>query len=462
MNSIFSPGKLEFNKNENISLLTPSTPYQVFLPIVEKAQLVGYFVSPDGSDTNPGTFLLPWKTIGKAAAMVSPGDTVYIRAGIYIEAPRFAISGTESDPIKILAYPGETPVVDGLNQLPLSYRGLVSVFGDWVQISDIEIRNSLYTGLGLYGKHDTANNIYTHHSQKEGIFIGGDYGIVENSLVWRNSMQNEGGISSSWSPGLVAGNDISDGITEYGIIRKNIVWENWGEGINTNEANGTTIEDNISHDNFSTNIYISDATNILCQRNFVFMDPLSYVYGYGSNVGIMMGDELYTPPSANIQVLNNLGYGNHRNFHWWQGVQGGGMYNVLIANNTFVNATGESSLGQGNVIIGLGEHFNVRFINNLVRQDDALPVIATINQPGVYYSNNLWSDPPYPAASGPGDIIADPLLAEFGSPFSPDWFRLLATSPAIGHALSLPEVLVDYFANWRGSMPDMGAVEDFP
>jgi len=70
--------------------------------------------------------------------------------------------------------------------------------------------------------------------------------------------------------------------------------ENWGQGINTYESNGTIMEDNISHDNSITNIYISDSTNVLCQRNFVYTTPGSIVYGIDSNVGIMMGDEVYT------------------------------------------------------------------------------------------------------------------------------------------------------------------------
>jgi hypothetical protein len=86
----------------------------------------------------------------------------------------------------------------------------------------------------------------------------------------------------------------------------------------------------------------------------------------------------------------------------------------------------------------------------------------TPEQPGILYSYNLWSKPPYDAASGPGDIIANPLLAYTGDPFSPDWFRLTASSPAIGHALSIPEVLVDYFGLNRDSNSDMGAIEYLP
>ena len=443
----------------NVPASSASDLSHLFLPLIS-TRLSGYFVSPDGSDTNPGTFSEPWKTIGKAAEMVNPGDTVYIRGGIYIEAPRLTISGTEKNLIKILAYPGETPVVDGENQLPHSYRGLVSIFGDWVYISGLEIRNSIYAGLGLYGKHDTANDIFAHHNQSSGIHIGGDFGVVENSHIWRNSMHNEFDAGSGVSPGLTAARD-SDGITEYAVIRNNVVWENWGRGISTFEANGTIIEDNISHDNFY-NIYISDATNILCQRNFVYTNPGSYVFPYGTHAGIMLGDETYTPPSASITIINNIAFGNQGNFWWWQGVQGGGMDNVLIANNTFVNGIGNPGQGREGVIISSGDHQNVRFETTWSNRTGDPPVIATIDQPDVTYSYNLWSKHPYEAASGPGDVIGDPMLAKTGEPYLPDWFRLTDFSPAIDQALLIPEVIDDYFGNLRGSFPDMGAIEYYP
>ena len=426
--------------------------HKSFLPVVKNG--TAYFVSPSGNDAGPGSQTQPWRTIGKAASMVVAGDAIYIHGGVYIEKVDFSRSGTEIKPIRILAYQGETPIIDGNNQLPNSYTGLLSISGDWVQVSGLEVRNSNYMGVALLGKHDMADNIYAHHSQKSGIYISGDYGIVENSRIWQNSLQNEGGKNTTWASGLIAGRDTTDGLTEYAIMRKNVVWENWGQGINTYEANQTIIEDNISYDNFSTNIYISDATNVLCQRNLVYMTPESVVYGTGPNVGIMMGDEKFTPPSANIKVINNIAYGNSRNFSWWKGTQNGGMNNVLIANNTFVN-----SYGDFGVVISEGSHQNARFENNIVQQDKGQGIIYVPLNPELTLSNNLWSEPPISAAFGPGDVVGDPKLAKIGQPNAPEWFILTNSSPAINKAKSLLEVVDDYFGNSRGSYPDIGAIE---
>ena len=433
----------------------PVDSYQIFLPLIFRAR--AYYVASNGSDANPGTLLRPWKTIGKAAQMVSPGDTVYVRDGIYTESVNFHISGTEANPIKIKAYPGENPIIDGGFH---EYLGsLLNITGDYIHISEIEVRNSTDWGIYIYGNYDVIDDVYVHHCTLAGIVINhGKHSTVQNSRVWRNSLINEYGHSNSWASGLSAARDGVSNVT----IRKNIVWENWGEGISSYEADHITIEDNVSHDNYSTNIYISDSTNVLCQRNFVYMNPESYVYGYGSNGGIMMGDEKYNPPSANITIINNIAYDNQGNFWWWQGLQGGGMNNVLIANNTFVNGIGDPNRGRGGVIISAGDHQNVRFENNLVQQDGVLPVIATVEQSGISYSYNLWSKTPWAPASGPGDIIGDPLLERSSSPYDPAWYRLTVASPAINHALSIPEVLFDFFNLARDGSPDMGAIEYIP
>src|SRR5262249_31357167 len=42
-----------------------------------------YYVSPTGSDSNPGSEAAPFKTIQKAADIVNPGDAVIVEDGVY-------------------------------------------------------------------------------------------------------------------------------------------------------------------------------------------------------------------------------------------------------------------------------------------------------------------------------------------------------------------------------------------
>ncbi|HUU17226.1 MAG TPA: right-handed parallel beta-helix repeat-containing protein, partial [Sedimentisphaerales bacterium] len=59
------------------------------------------------SDGNPGTEARPWKTIGKGTQSLQPGDTLLIKAGTYRETVILKRSGTEAEPIRIRAYPGD-------------------------------------------------------------------------------------------------------------------------------------------------------------------------------------------------------------------------------------------------------------------------------------------------------------------------------------------------------------------
>src|SRR5207249_5620831 len=63
-----------------------------------------YYVSPSGSDSNPGTQVSPWGTIQKAANTMVAGDTTLVMDGTYVHGYiRFATSGTSSQPITLKA-----------------------------------------------------------------------------------------------------------------------------------------------------------------------------------------------------------------------------------------------------------------------------------------------------------------------------------------------------------------------
>lgn len=66
-----------------------------------------------GDDQQAGTLAQPWKTLGHALHQLQPGDTLYLREGIYHERVVLTRSGTAEAPIVIAAYPGELPVLDG-------------------------------------------------------------------------------------------------------------------------------------------------------------------------------------------------------------------------------------------------------------------------------------------------------------------------------------------------------------
>ena len=66
-----------------------------------------------GDDDHVGSESSPWKTLKHALRQLKPGDTLYMRGGIYYERPSLSKSGSEGSPITIGSYPGEIAVIDG-------------------------------------------------------------------------------------------------------------------------------------------------------------------------------------------------------------------------------------------------------------------------------------------------------------------------------------------------------------
>ncbi len=73
------------------------------------ARAATYYVdanNPHARDAGRGTQSGPFKTIGKGASLLKPGDTLFVKAGIYRETVTLSQSGTAANPITITAYPG--------------------------------------------------------------------------------------------------------------------------------------------------------------------------------------------------------------------------------------------------------------------------------------------------------------------------------------------------------------------
>jgi parallel beta-helix repeat protein len=90
-----------------------------------------YFVdpsAPSAKDDNPGTESAPWKTIGRAGAAkgLRPGDTVWIKSGVYRESVDIKVSGEPGKPITFSAAPDARVVI----------KGSEIVKGPWTRLGD--------------------------------------------------------------------------------------------------------------------------------------------------------------------------------------------------------------------------------------------------------------------------------------------------------------------------------------
>jgi hypothetical protein len=135
-----------------------------------------------------------------------------------------------------------------------------------------------------------------------------------------------------------------------------------------------------------------------------------------------------------------------------------GLDNVLIANNTLVNAQ-----------LKIGTTFTPNNTNSFVRNNifasyNGVPVAVSNNTTGITFSNNLWSSSPPSALTGTAGVTGNPQLALTGSAspgaLTADFFRLLPASPAINKGVSLPGYSdYDFFSTARVGTPDIGGHE---
>ncbi len=87
-----------------------------------RANATTYYVSPSGSDSNPGTIDKPFASWQKLSSVLRAGDIAYIRGGTYRSPKAMGhgnypvdfrnLNGTASAHITVSAYPGEYPVLN--------------------------------------------------------------------------------------------------------------------------------------------------------------------------------------------------------------------------------------------------------------------------------------------------------------------------------------------------------------
>ena len=413
-----------------------------------------YYVSKSGDNSNNGSETSPFLTIQKGLAVVSAGDTVFVKTGIYNEQVTvYGKSGTASSQTTISAYPGDLPIIDGTGINIDGEGALVMIWDKFITFSGFEIRNSSKNGVTTSDEgHNLIRHNNIHDVMGQGIGLGGDNDIAEYNVVYNTSMNNYTKPGSVYNAAGISARRAPN----YAIIRHNIVHDVWGEGISTFEATHTLIEDNIAFDNWSTDIYISNANYVTLQRNFVYqtknMDKSSQVSS-ASQIGILLGDEKETPISAYNTIAYNIVYGCKRNLYSWGSNGSNGMNNLLIANNTFVNSTYHA-----NVQLNPNSNSHVIIKNNIVIQNGGLLPISLKNNTELTFSNNLWSSTPNILASGMNDIVGDAKLTNTNIPYEAASYALTSSSPCINKGVKVG-LATDYLNQAIIGIPDIGAYE---
>lgn len=155
-----------------------------------------YYVAPapTGDDAKNGTMDAPFASIAHAQMAAAPGDTVYLRGGVYsftagtnkcasqtdtVNAIVLNKSGASGNLIHYLAYPGEVPVFDFSKMKDDCRVKGFDVTGSWIHLKGLEVKgvpqnnmlNHESWGVWITGSNNIFEQLDLHHNMGPGLFI---------------------------------------------------------------------------------------------------------------------------------------------------------------------------------------------------------------------------------------------------------------------------------------------------
>ncbi|HEV3486263.1 MAG TPA: right-handed parallel beta-helix repeat-containing protein, partial [Vicinamibacterales bacterium] len=420
-----------------------------------------WYVSTTGSDSNPGTYDLPFETIEKADTVVQPGDVVSVRGGTYMLAGRLTINarGTAQAPIVFRSHPGETAIIDGtnvtgVNEMLMLYRT------EYVDFRDFEVRNSAklcITGWAVKNTRFLSNKI--HGCVKNAITIYHDtYGAsqdvtISGNEVWdtvRENMPPSPFPNGGWAQAIMVARTVRATVTD------NYIHENWGEGIVIGNSEQVYVARNRSRDNFSCLMYIERSRHVTVDGNIVWNTNMPAFYRFDDvSHGILMANEFESvfPEHilGNVTIINNIIINTRYAVGYVDIEAGGGAKNTFIANNTVYKASKTTLRMEDDDFTGSVIE------NNIFYQVNGWPVAQYFGT-GVAFRTNAWYGSTPPAnVQHSGDVLTNPMLVNPGG-YTANDYKLQAGSPCIG-AGTANSVTTDYWGTTRTSPWSIGAHE---
>jgi hypothetical protein len=313
-----------------------------------------YHVTPSGTSAGNGSLSSPWDmaTALRGPAGVNPGDTIWLRAGVYRGRFISRLSGTSASPIIVRAYPGERVTLDGnystsltsnlgsgtaftaatvtVADASLMESGLViSVGGEEMQI-DTRTGNTLTVIRGWNG---TCSGSCTGKSAGAAVRLESTSLTVEGDYTWY------------WGFELTNSGHATRLSTVYGSEPRG-GGVNWNNGLD-DRCNGCKYINLVANNIGANGMFSSQAA-----RNTEFHGNLLYYNGWqGPGEGDGKGHGIYAQNSSTSKrITDNLSFWN-----FGYGLQIYGSENALLDNFTV----------SGNFIFNNGEPTLLGVIRNL-------------------------------------------------------------------------------------------------
>lgn len=428
------------------------------------AQATNYYVSSSsGTNTTAnGRGLSPtnaFATIQYAADLTLPGDTVFVRAGTYVNtgtgSSLCAIrrSGAPGAYITYRNYPGDA-------QKPLLQFRYWYGFGFANDVSYVQI-----IGFRIQGNNRNVDPI--NATNQPG-------GCATNGVGTPDPQFNGIGIS-------INGKNSSNHPTHL-LVRNNELFECGQAGVVAIQADYVTIENNLVYDNSWYSIYGSSGISVLSswesdnttgyrtivRNNVVFGNELRVPWfsttcrGFTDGNGIIIDTNTTFAYTGRTLVANNLAVDNGG-----AGITAFQVNHVDLINNTLYHNAKNPFYIQGDLVIGYSN--DVLAQNNIISASTGKPKgTVKANTGGIvlnanllFGGNNLSVFNNTGTYTNTNTLGADPQLLGPTTNWRTGNFRLQSTSPAIDAGVNNLLSPTDLAGNPRvtGSAPDLGAYE---
>jgi len=400
-----------------------------------------FFVSPSGSDSNPGTLASPFKTISKGITVLTPGDTLSLRAGIYAENVRVTkstpgvVDGTPGNPITVRARPGESVTVRGVNAgstpfAAFAFLGTGTSMSHWI-LDGVKLGGtSAAFGISL----NFADSITLKNLSFESSFNPNGTGIQFTSSGMDNRI-----LSSVFDTPMF--DMIENSSSKYLIVRGNefknqnghvaIHWHNSG-------TQAGIIEGNRFHDMTTSEgaIFAYLAADGMVVRDNLFYNIKEASGGYAAGVVPLRCGKIIFENNTFVNNKRGIGVNEFTRFMIIRN-------NIFFNNVTAVDFRPLQSAQPGSATVGMVLTHNF-FFNNQKNVDFFFPQDAN----DIKTISNCPSDP-----NVVQNAACDPKMVDPNNASTPD-FHLISASPA--RDAGDPNVPVPVGG---GSVPDIGALE---
>ena len=342
-----------------------------FIP--DRADAAGgnsYYVAATGDDQNPGSFAAPWRTIQRAVNSLAPGDTLYVRGGIYSEFVNVRTSGSESGgSITVQNYPNEIPILDGSglsvsssNQAMVNFSNVSYFVWSGFEIRNLSTSSSSYDPAGIRMKNGgTAIRILNNdiHDIKNTSTSGNAHGMhilgnmstpITNLTISGNKVHH---LITGKSESLTLSGNI-DGFT----ITNNRVYENNNIGIELAGFYGAC-----------SNLCVDQTRNGVVSGNIVYSIDSSKNPAYGT--GIHAAGGIYADGATNVIIERNHVYSNDFGIELASEKKGKATSDITVQNN-FIHHNYGAGLIMGGADSSSGGSENNKILNNTFLENDTL------------------------------------------------------------------------------------------